>query len=180
MTTTHVRLHNGIPSLYLDDQPIPPVMAFAGPSHTGTFRQAGITFFTYGVPGTWWVGPDEYDFSVVDQWIQEYVARIPNGFFMPRVFPQVSAWWGESHPDEMSVLLNIQDGRPLDMLTSNPQASRYLGHEIILDGINLHSFHSQVWRQEAASAIAALVSHCEAQSYADQIWSWHVCDGLFG
>ena len=180
MTTTQVRLHDGIPSLYLDDRRIPPIMAFAASNLTGTFHQAGIVLYTYGVPGNWWVGPDQYDFSAVDEWIKEYVAHIPNGFFMPRVFPQVSAWWGESHPAEMSVLLNIEDGRRLEMLTSNPKAPRYLGHEIVLDGTNLHSFHSPVWRQEAARAIAALVAHCEAQPYADKVWGWHVCDGLFG
>jgi hypothetical protein len=155
-------------------------MAFAAPTLTGTFYQAGIELYTYGVPGDWWVGPDQYDFRSIDEWVKGYVAHIPKGYFLPRVFPQVAAWWGASHPDEMSVLLDIQTGQPMELLTSNPQAPRYLGHEIILDGLNLHSFHSAIWRHDAARAIAALVAHCDAQDYADQIWGWHVCDGLFG
>ena len=45
--------------------------------------------------------------------------------------------------------------------------------------MNLHSFHSLVWREEAGRAVAALIEHCEAQPYAGRIWAWHLCDGLF-
>ncbi len=186
-TKTEVRMHHGVPALFLSRPPsihdrlMVPVAAYVGPDYVGTFREAGVKLYTFSVPGTWWVGPDAYDFSSIDDFIAAYVAQIPDGYFMPRInlSHQGHPWWGETHPDEMNVLLDLATGEPRDQLTPNPRAVPYLGHEVNLEGINLHSFHSRVWREDAGRAVAALIQHCEALPYADQIWAWHLCDGLF-
>ena len=100
---------------------------------------------------------------------------------MPRIYlgTQGHPWWGDAHPDEMNVLGDIATGDALDQRIPNPEAVHYLGHEVRLERLNLHSFHSRVWREEAGRAVAALVAHCEAAPYADRIWAWHLCDGLF-
>ena len=181
MTTTHVRNHNGVPALFLNDQLMSSVTAYVGPKYVDSFREAGIKLYTFSVPGIWWTGPDRYDFTEVDAFLTDYVARIPDGYFMPRIYlgTQGHPWWGDAHPDEMNVLRDIATGDVLDQRIPNPEAVHYLGHEVHLERLNLHSFHSQVWREEAGRAVAALVAHCEAAPYADQIWAWHLCDGLF-
>jgi hypothetical protein len=63
MTTTYIRNHGGIPALFLDDQPVPPIVAYVGPRYVDTFRQADVQLFTFTVPGIWWTGPGAYDFD---------------------------------------------------------------------------------------------------------------------
>jgi hypothetical protein len=181
MTTTYLAPHGGVPTLFVDGRPTPPITAYVGPTYVESFRQAGIALYTFTVPGQWWIGPGQYDFAPLDAYLADYVARIPGGYFMPRIYlaPQGYPWWGQRHPDEMSQLRDIATGAVRDELLPNPQAAPYLGHEVRLDKLNLHSFHSLVWRQEAGAAVAALVAHCEAQPYAPQLWAWHFCDGLF-
>ena len=181
MTTTHVREHGGVPALFLDDRPIPPIVAYVGPRYVDTFRQADVQLFTFTVPGIWWTGPGQYDFSGIDAYLADYVARIPGACFMPRIYlgAQGFPWWGAAHPYEMNVLRDTATGEVLDQTLPNPEAVHYLGHEVRLEKLNLHSFHSRVWREEAGAAVAALVAHCEAQPYADAIWAWHFADGLF-
>ncbi len=181
MTTTHVREHSGVPALFLDDQPISPIVAYVGPRYVDTFRQADVQLFTFTVPGIWWIGAGQYDFSGIDAYLADYAARIPGAYFMPRIYlgGQGFPWWGAAHPDEMNVLRDIVTGEVLDQTLPNPEAVHYLGHEVRLEKLNLHSFHSRVWREEAGAAVAALVAHCEAQPYADAVWAWHFADGLF-
>jgi hypothetical protein len=181
VTTTYVRPHRGIPALYLDDRRLAPIAAYVGPRYVEPFSQAGIQLYTFSVRGRWWVGPGQYDFAAIDRYLANYVARLPDGYFMPRIdlSSQGWPWWGEAHPDEMNVLLDIASGEVLDPLEPNPEAVHYLGHEVGLESKNLHSFHSLAWREDAGRAVAALVAHCEAQPYADRLWAWQFCDGLF-
>ncbi|RPJ46180.1 MAG: hypothetical protein EHM21_08860, partial [Chloroflexi bacterium] len=182
MTTTELRRHQGIPTLFFNGHPIPtPIAAYVGPCYTSTFHQAGIQLYTFYIYGTWWLGPGQYDFAPVDNFLRDYLAKIPNGYFMPRIdlSAQGYPWWGQAHPEEMNILLDIETGQPVDQTIPNPKAVPYLGHEVNLAGLNLHSFHSKVWRKEAGEAVAALVAHVEAGPSADRIWAWHLCDGPF-
>ena len=199
MTTTHIGTHGGVPALFLDGRPAPPIAAYVGPAHLGSFRQAGVNLYTFYVPGTWWLGPAHYDLGAFDAYITDYVAHIPEGYFMPRInmAPQGHPWWGRMHPAEMSQLRPFARSAPgtqggggeesAGMTTGAARGGRpphreaafYLGHDVRLEGMNLHSFHSLVWREEAGRAVAALIEHCEAQPYAGRIWAWHLCDGLF-
>ena len=100
---------------------------------------------------------------------------------MPRIYLATEGvgWWGQQHPHEMNVLRSIETGAVADQDEDDPRVPRYLGHGVRLGQLNTHSFHSQVWRHEAAEAVRALVGHCEAQPYADRIFAWHLADGLF-
>ena len=181
MTTTTIGIHNEIPALTIDGTPVPPIVAYVGPDYVESFKDAGVHLYTFTVPGIWWTGPDEFDFEEVDAYLSDYVARIPDGLFMPRMYlgTQGAGWWGGLHPDEMNVLREIDTGEVRDQRAPNPEAVHYLGHEVRLEKLNLHSFHSEVWRADATRAVRALVAHCEAQPYADRIWAWHLADGLF-
>lgn len=181
MTTTRIASHQGLPTIFLNDEPIPPIAAYVGPRYVGAFAEAGVQLYTFNMRGAWWLGPGQYDFSILDDYLNDYVVRISNGYFMPRIdlARQGHPWWGEAHPDEMNVLCSIETGEVISQFDPDPRVPAYLGHEVRLEGLNLHSFHSEVWRAEAAQAVYDLVAHCEAQPYAERIWAWHLCDGLF-
>jgi hypothetical protein len=72
MTTTHVQMHNGIPSLFLNGCPVAPIAAYVGPQFVKAFREAGIQLYTFTIPGKWWVGPGEYDFGAVDAFMGQF------------------------------------------------------------------------------------------------------------
>ena len=178
MTTTSVKMHNGLPTLFLNEKPIPPTCAHVGPAHAATFQAANVLLYTNYMSQVWWIGPNQYDFSEIDSFLSEYLGSL-EGYFMPRINlgRQGYPWWGDLHPDEMNVLLSIATGQVLDTSEPDPRAEEHLHHAQHLKGLNLHSFHSDVWREEAGRAVAALVSHCEAQPYGERIWAWQFCDG---
>ncbi len=176
MTTTHIGMNGGVPAIVLDGAPVAPITAYVGPRYTDTFHQAGVQLYTFTVRAQWWLGIGQYDFAPIDAFLADYVARIPNGYFMPRIdlASQGNPWWGA-----MNVLRSAETGEVLDQLAPDPRVVGVLGHELHLERLNLHSFHSTVWREEAAQAVFDLVTHCEAQPYAERLWAWHLCDGLF-
>lgn len=181
MPTTAVHDFRGRPAIWIDGQPRPPVIAYVGPDHAGAFLQAGIELYTFYVPGEWWLGPERYDFSGIQRFIGDYIGKIPGGYFMPRIdlARQGVPWWSQAHPDEMVQVRGVAAGEPRPITEASTRAADYLGHDIRLEGLNLHSFHSHIWRAEAGRAAAALVAFCEAQPYAERIWAWQFCDGLF-
>lgn len=181
MTTSHVRTVAGLPALFIDGQRIAPIAAYVNVGHVERFQQAEIDLYTFTVRRNWWLGPKQYDFSGVDEYLTAYTHLLKRGWFMPRIYLATEGvgWWGQQHPHEMNVLRSIETGAVADQDEDDPRVPRYLGHGVRLGQLNTHSFHSQVWRHEAAEAVRALVGHCEAQPYADRIFAWHLADGLF-
>ncbi len=101
---------------------------------------------------------------------------------MPRInfANQAFPWWGLGNPDEIDLLVDIKTGLPRNPLISNPAAVPYLGHEVNLHGVTLHSFHSTYLAESSWGKLSPQsIKHCESMDYADQIWGWHLCDGLF-
>ena len=181
MTTSSVRSYRSIPQLFFNDELIPPIAAYGGPRYLDTFHDTDVHLYSVYARAVWWVGPDTYDFDQFDAVMEHFLSLVPDGYLMPRVdlkfqgFP----WWGEQHPGEMNVLLDLESGEPRDQLANDPEVLGVLGHPVNLEKVTLHSFHSQVWRRDIGKALEALVEHCERSSYADRIWAWHPCDGLF-
>jgi hypothetical protein len=181
MTTSAIQTVAGLPALFIDGQRIAPIAAYVNLGHVERFQQAEIDLYTFTVRRSWWHGPGQYDFSGVDEYISSYTALLKRGWFMPRIYLATEGvgWWGAQHPEEMNVLRSTETGEVAERDEDNPEVPLYLGHGVRLGQLNTHSFHSMVWRAEAAAAVRALVAHCEAQPYAERIFAWHLCDGLF-
>ena len=181
MTTSRIQTVAGLPALFVDGQRISPIAAYVNIGHVERFQQAEIDLYTFTVRRNWWLGPNQYDFTGVDEYLEAYTGLLRRGWFMPRIYlaTEGAGWWGEQHPHEMNVLRSMETGATRDQDEDDPRVPHYLGHGVRLGQLNTHSFHSIVWRQEAAAAVRALVAHCEAQPYADRIFAWHLADGLF-
>jgi hypothetical protein len=179
MTSSFIRPFKGNPCLFINGQPVPAVSAYVKPEHIDRFKQADVTLFTSLFSIKWWIGPDRYDFSELDAQVSEYADHIRNGYLMPRIdfAPAGYPWWGQANPTEMVVLRNIETSEIMDPAQSDPRGEEHLHHGVYLKGLNLHSFHSVKWREDASRAIAVLIHHAESQPYADRIWGWHLCDG---
>jgi hypothetical protein len=179
MTISELRPYKNQPALFINGHLEPAVAAYVKPEHIERFKQAGLRLFTSLFTLKWWMGPDTYDFREFDAQVSAYAAAIPDGFLMPRIdfAPAGYPWWGQANASEMVVLRNITTGEVMDPSESDPRGEEHLHHGVHLKQLNLHSFHSLKWREDASRAIAALVHHAETQAYADRIWSWHICDG---
>ncbi|MEN6478549.1 MAG: beta-galactosidase [Anaerolineales bacterium] len=181
MTTACVQTIAGLPALVIDGQRIAPIAAYVNLGHVERFQQAEIDLYTFTVRCPWWVGPGQYEFAAVDAYLADYVSRLRRGWLMPRIYlaTEGAGWWGALHPTEQNVLRSLETGAVADQDEDDPRVPAYLGHGVRLGQLNTHSFHSALWRAEAAAAVRALVAHCEAQPYAERIFGWHLCDGLF-
>lgn len=179
MTSSELLPYKGTPSLYINGKLVAPVSGFVTPERAGRFKQAGTSLYTLWFYSDWWIGPDTYDFTEIDKLFREYCATIPDGYLMPRIdfAPRGFPWWGQKNPEEMVVMRNVSTGEVMDASESDPQGEEHLRHTIDLKNLNLHSFHSEIWRQDAGRAIASLVNYVEQQPYADQIWAWMLVDG---
>lgn len=141
---------------------------YGWPNALPDFRASGIRICQFDVPApSWWTGPDTYDFSRLDECVQRFAAEAPEMLLIPRVFfgYQGERWWGELHPEELSVGLKL-DGTPLP----------YLGNGAARVECWPSAF-SRLWLSEASRALRAFVRHVE-ERYADRIIGYQVGNGI--
>ena len=170
--STHVKHHNGTPTLFLDGVP-----AFAGmmwasapePEHypiapiVKKYAEAGIHIYTFDV-GTQstreWRGPGEgregdFDFSETEARFNQVLEADPKALFHLRVhLDHRGTWWTDQYPDEC---------------------------ELTSDGERFFpSFASMVWREQAKSFLRAYIAHFESIGLTDRIISYRTGAGGTG
>jgi hypothetical protein len=173
-TRAEVRLHNGVPTLFINGEPHNG-MAYAayGPSVEvfSDFAHAGVDLFTfsatpteagYGLSVTTWTAPDTYDYSQLDERVMMVLQANPDAYFFPRLYVHAPKWWSEQHPDD-TVLMDPGDGKPVPFIHAG--------------GKPAPSWASEAWRQDTIEGLRRLIAHVESSPYADRVVGYHIASG---
>lgn len=124
------------------------------------FHQAGVRLFSIltsglkcilGVPyspfGESWIGPGQYDFSVIDRQIDLFAENAPEGYFALMIQLDTRQWWLDSHENYPNSFTN------LSQMASDPE-----------------------WREAAAAYLEAAVRHVE-EKYGERIYGYFLLCG---
>ena len=120
-----LKLHNGTPTVFFDDQPVFFGCHLVGYMVADNLKQhipfakqyanAGVTIhsvdnFTHEWVGPRPVSPAPYDFTLVEQRMRTFLEANPNALFLMRVGVDTgwvpSNWFNEAYPDEVELLSN--------------------------------------------------------------------------
>jgi len=177
---TEVRVERGGPRLFLNDKEVYPLLALSvGMLDTADeFSAAGINFFApiLGMRSAW-LGYDQYDFSIFDEYFAQLLAINPNTYFLPRLHLNTPVWWKEAHPEEM-----IEYGQPYDEKNYNINPPmRDGGHRW---GLGLEhweaSWASKAWQEDTGKMIRAFVEHIDNSPLRSRIMGYQPTTGFTG
>jgi hypothetical protein len=155
LTMFKIKNHKGSTTLFIDGKPTDNILCYVSPDYYTDFKKANIHLITWHIP-LGWIGPKKYDYTITDEYIENFFSLDPQALFLPRInFPgSFNDWWCQTHLNEMVKL-------------SNGEISYY------------HSTASKIWRKEAAEALKRFICHVENSKYKDRIIGYHICDGHF-
>ena len=160
--TSEVRLVRDKPALFVNGEQKSMILAAPyrqGPQDFNTFRAGGIEIFNFYVRFPW-TAPDKWDFSGIDQKLDEYKSLDPKALFLPRILLTPGDWFGEMYPDEIT---RRDDGSPAGMF-----------------GRGTHpSFASETYRELSHKLMIAFITHLE-DKYGDRIIGYQVGNGFGG
>jgi hypothetical protein len=160
--TSQVRIRDGMPALYVNGMLTSPIFAAPyrpGPSDFSDFLKARIsifdTYFRFD-----WTGPEQYDFTKIDQKIDSDLELDPKALFLPRVLLTPGAWWCNAFPNDITMR---DDGSPAGMF-----------------GAPYHpSLASDHYRELSHKAMVAFLHHVESK-YGNHIVGYQVGNGFGG
>jgi hypothetical protein len=172
-TTAAVRPHQGVPALWINDQPVAPI-AMIPIEHfprdvCRDFAAAGVHVYSHilwtwarVIPESkaqnlddctdWWLGRGKYAFERVDRQVQAIIEGDPQAYIFLRLKLEPPAWWVSENPDELS---QYEDGR---------RAAQY-------------SMASEKWEGTYERMLRDLIAHVEASSYAGHIIGYQPAGG---
>jgi len=160
--TSEVRVHNNMPALYINGKLSSQILGAPyrlGESHFRDFLDAGIIIYNIYLRFEW-TGPEEYDFSRIDEKMDLYLSIEPDALFIPRILLTPGKWWCEKYPDEITMR---DDGSPAGMF-----------------GQACHpSLASEVYRDLSYKAMKAFIEHVETR-YGDNILGYQPGNGFGG
>lgn len=162
---SEVKMQDGVPVLHVNGAPMYPMIANGyerdKPGMMEAFKAVGHNIAALWIDGPvttqWWVGPEEYDFSVIDDKITAILDFDPDKLILPITWAAPPPWWGELYPEEIA---KFSDGKSWGYYRATP------------------SFSSQQWRQDAAKAMAAFVRYVESRPYASRVLGYWVIGGV--
>ncbi len=155
-----VKLHQGTPTLFLNNQPTfagmcwvdpPAVEGWTGADYAGGIAKAGIHIYSFDAgKGYEWVEPragrsDPFDFSTVEARYGRIIDADPLALFHLRLHFEfeVGDWWLKAFPSECEI---TSEGRPQS-----------------------ESFASTVWRKQVNDFLQALIAHLKHTGLYDRI-----------
>jgi hypothetical protein len=173
-TRARVAIHNGVPTLFVNDQPHNGMACAAyhpHPEKFAAFTSAKVDLFTicgtptdsgYNLSRISWLAEDHYDFSQLDQRVQMILEANPEALIFPRLYLHAPPWWSQEHPDDLVVLENPDGSRELFIHRNEKPAP---------------SWASQSWREDTVKGLATLIDYVETSPYADNFVGYHLASG---
>jgi len=168
--TSSVQLHNGVPTLFINDKPVAGaayITYFTDKNRYADFADAGYTLFSVpiffatrginalsGIPA-FADGIFEHrepDFSVLDREIARILEACPHALIFPRFNLSLPQWWDDENPDELC-----------DTGFGN--------------GPRRTCFASDKWAEETKRMLKAVVEHISESSYVDHIFGYQLAGG---
>lgn len=138
------------------------LMTEHGRRQVANFRDAGVHLYCpYVQIGTCWTGPEEYDFSAIDEQIRMYLALDPEAYLIVMVRLIQPPWWMEAHPDE------LVDYAVQGELGGDERFRAKRG-----------SMASEQWLRDTGEAWRALIEHIEAQPWGKRVAGYHPGYGI--
>ena len=169
---TQLRLHNGTPTPFIDDQPVfasyvwaptPTPTEYPAAAQVAHYAAAGVHLhaFDAGI-GREWCGPGpghggHFDFRMVEPSLQRVLEVDPEARFHLRINLEIhpgTTWWHDLYPQELEI---DSEGRP-----------------------TTQSFASRLWREQSKDFLAHLVGHLIDVGLADRIFAYQTGAGHTG
>ena len=114
----------------------------------GINSESGIKPFRSG----FYKGYNEYDFTEVDKDLEMITSHNKGAYIIPRVYLDCPQWWEKENKSELSL---DAKGRPMRQ-----------------------SYASDKWREDALSAIYALIDHISSSQWDENVIGYQVAAGL--
>ena len=99
VSNAEVRMHLGSPTMFVDGKPTAAMTYTVGGNRKEKFfrdfGKVGVNFVSFGVSPTTarvWKGPDEYDFTSIDEIMNRVVENHSNALIFPRVWLFSPPW----------------------------------------------------------------------------------------
>ncbi|MBN2489574.1 MAG: hypothetical protein JXQ29_01835 [Planctomycetes bacterium] len=176
--TSRVAIDGGAPRLFLNGRPVLPIWGMsAGLRHTVEgYRESGIDLLSVilGLDSAW-TGPGRYDWSALDAYLAELLARHPDAYFLPRLQLNAPRWWEDRHPEEL-----VQYGLEVPAGEYRMEERRSEG------GFNWNagqdaldpSLASDVWIAEVSALLRAYLRHVEQSPLRSRMMGYHVSGAM--
>ena len=161
--TAMIEDYQGSPTIFINGKPEAPLFFCADPNldpespflaQAKMAHQAGVRFYTFGLPMPWPRPGEEPDFSDVDQMMQIIVDHLPDALVMPRFSITAPHWWLDAHPGNEMLFSDSEE---------NPDHVRWV------------SMASTTWRAEYLIHLKRFVEHLE-ERWGDHVMGYHPCN----
>lgn len=165
-----IKMHNGVPSLFINDELQPPfayMSYFGEEKYYREFAEAGLHIYNIpaylgdrGINSTSGIGPfrrhiwkgkNDFDFTSIQFEFNEILRADPDAKVIIRLHLDPPLWWEEENPDEVCL---FPDGSSVRT-----------------------SFASMKWRDEAGDVLRTLVRWLLSSQYASNLLGIHVAGG---
>ena len=169
MTTSSIQLIGGVPTLTVNNQPIPNIAYMTYYTHRAAytdFTEIGFRLFSFPVffggrtinpfsqippfkPGIF--DQETPNFSIFDQDVRDILAACPEAMIFPRVNLSLPLSWDEAHPEELC------DTAPNGRLRT--------------------CFSSDLWAAETKRLLKLFIDHIKASDFCDHIVGYQLAGG---
>ncbi len=139
-------------------------MTVHGRRQIALFRDAGIHNYTAYMPlAICWPGPDEYDFTLLDQRVRGYLSVDPDAHLILILRLVPPPWWQDKHPEEQVRYATADD------FNTSDEAGR----------VRRPSLASKAWQRDALAVWRAAIRHLEAKPWGKRVIGYQPGYGIY-